>query len=297
MAPPMAADRSSDNVLGGALFMVTAAFFFAAMSAAVKAAAHDLPNAMVVFFRNAVGLVALAPWIARRGVAVLATRRLRDHLIRGLAGLAAMYCFFYAISRIRLADAVLLNYTLPLLLPPIERLWLKETLPRSIWGPLAIGFAGILLILRPGTAVFEPAALVALAAAGFAALAQVGIRRMTRTEPILRIVFYFALIATVVSAVPLPAVWRRPDAGGWAAMIAAGLLATVGQLLLTRAYAAAPAARVGPFLYTSVVFSGLLDWLFWGDLPDLWFVLGGALVVAAAAVALRLRDAPARAIG
>jgi drug/metabolite transporter (DMT)-like permease len=272
--------------------MVASALFFAAMSAAVKAAAQTLPNTQVVFFRNAVALLVLLPWALRRGVAAVRTDRLPEHLIRGLGGLGAMYCFFFAIAHLRLADAVLLNYTLPLFLPAVERLWLGEPIARRLWRPLAIGFVGILVILKPGTGLFQGPALVALAAAVLAAVAQVGIRNLTRTEPTTRIVFYFALIATAVSALPLPFTWRNPTPPAWAALVASGLLATVGQLLLTQAYASAPAAQVGPFLYTSVVFSGLLDWLFWRTLPDGLFLLGAALVTAAAVVALRQRRGP-----
>ena len=273
----------------GALAMIGSALLFAAMSAAVKAAAATLPNAMVVFFRNAVALALLLPWLLRRGPGALRTRRVGGHLVRGLGGLAAMYCFFYAIAHMRLADAVLLNYSLPLLLPFVERAWLREPIPARLWPPLGVGFAGILIILRPGSALFEPAALVALASAGFAAVAQVSIRELTASEPVTRIVFYFSLIATLASSLPLLGTWTAPSPAAWLALVAAGAFAVLGQFLLTRAYACAPAGRVGPFLYTGVVFSGLLDWLIWGRLPDSLFVLGATAVSASAILALRLR--------
>lgn len=97
----------------GALYMVAAALLFAAMGAAVKAASRELPNAMVVFFRNAVGFLALLPWLLRGGVANLRTHHFPEHVVRGLAGLAAMFCFFYAIAHLRLADAMLLNQSHP----------------------------------------------------------------------------------------------------------------------------------------------------------------------------------------
>ena len=294
-APP--ATFRPHNLLRGAGLMVVSALMFAGMSASVKAAEHSLPNVEVVFFRNVVGLALLLPWLARRGPGQLRTGQLGTHLVRGLAGLGAMYCFFYAIGHMRLADAVLLNYSLPLLLPFIERVWLGEAIRSRLWWPLGVGFAGILLILRPGTDLFEPAALLAVAAAALAALAQVGVRSLTRTEPVMRIVFYFALISSAVSALPLALGWSNPGPAAWVALIAAGVLATLGQTLLTAAYAAAPAAWVGPYLYTSVVFSGLLDWLIWGILPDLLFLLGATLVVAAGVLTLRLRHADLPAAG
>lgn len=281
-----------------ALYMIAAALLFAAMGAAVKVASRELPNAMVVFFRNAVGFLALLPWLLRGGVANLRTRHFPEHVVRGLSGLAAMFAFFYAIAHLRLADAMLLNQSVPLFLPFVESVWLKETVPAQIFRPLAVGFLGLLLILKPGTGLFQAAALVGLASALFAAIAQVGIRRLTRTEPTTRIVFYFAVIATAVSALPLVGVWVTPGPRLWAVLLLMGTLATFGQLCLTRAYAHAPAARVGPFIYTGPVFAGLIDWLLWGTLPDPVSALGALLVGAAAMLALRMRhdeDAPVEA--
>lgn len=275
------------NLRRGALCMVVSALLFAAMGAAVKVASGSLPNAMVVFFRNAVGLVALAPWLLRLGFGGLATRHLREHLVRGLAGLAAMYCFFYAIAHMRLADAVLLNYSLPLFIPFIEKVWLGEPVPRGLYRTIALGFAGILLILKPGPGVFDPVALVGLAAALFAALAQVGVRRLTQTEPITRIVFYFGAISTAISALPLVREWTSPEPALWGTLVALGVFATAAQLLLTQAYSRAPAAQVGPFIYTSVVFAALLDWGLWERLPDALSIAGAVLVCAAGILTLR----------
>jgi drug/metabolite transporter (DMT)-like permease len=274
----------------GALFMVASALLFASMAAAVRVAARELPNAPIVFFRHFIMLVFLLPWLQRQGRHALDTDDLRGHLVRGLAGVSAVACYFYAIARLRLADAVLLNQSMPLFIPLVERAWLGERIPSRLWGVLGLGFAGLLLILRPGTGVFEPAALVGLASAVFASISQVGIRRLTRTEPVTRIVFYFGLVASVVALPPAVWWWKSPSPGTWAVLMLMGVFATVGQLTLTRAYVHAPAASVGPFLYAGPVFAGLLDWAIWGRLPDALFVVGAILVVAAATLALRLRD-------
>jgi drug/metabolite transporter (DMT)-like permease len=274
--------------------MVASALLFAAMGAAVKIASASLPNAMLVFARSALGLVALLPWLVRLGRRNLATRHLREHVLRGLAGLGAMYCFFYAIAHLRLADAVLLNYSLPLFMPFIESVWLHEPFPRRLWWGVGLGFLGVVVILRPGPGIFQPAALAGLAAALFAAVAQVGVRRLTRTEPSSRIVFYFGLISTAVSALPLVREWRTPAPALWLTLVALGVLATGGQLLLTEAYAFAPAARVGPFIYTSVVFAGVFDgWLF-GKLPDRYTLAGAVLIAFAGATVLKLGAAAPR---
>jgi len=271
----------------GAAYMVASAVLFASMAASVRVASRELPNAPIVFFRHFIMLAFLLPWLARQGRHALDTDDLRGHLVRGLAGVSAVACYFYAIARLRLADAVLLNQSMPLFIPLVERLWLGEKVPRRLWGVLLLGFVGLLFILRPGSGVFDPAALVGLASAVLAAIAQVGIRRLTRTEPVTRIVFYFGLVASVVALPPALYSWRSPSAATWAVLLLMGVFATVGQLTLTRAYVHAPAARVGPFLYVGPVFAGVLDWALWGRLPDLLFVVGAVLVVSAATLALR----------
>jgi drug/metabolite transporter (DMT)-like permease len=269
--------------------MVASAILFASMAASVRVIARELPTAPIVFFRHFIMLVFLLPWLLREGRGALRTEDFMGHLVRGLSGVAAVACYFYAIARMRLADAVLLNQSIPLFVPLIERVWLGERIPARLWRVLLIGFAGLLLILRPGFGVFETAALFGLASAALASVAQVGIRRLTRTEPVTRIVFYFGLIASVAAAPPAALTWKTPSPPTWAVLLLMGVFATVGQLTLTRAYVYASAARVGPFLYAGPVFAGILDWLIWGRLPDLLFVAGAVLVVAAATLALRIR--------
>ncbi|HSD29868.1 MAG TPA: DMT family transporter [Vicinamibacteria bacterium] len=290
MTPAPAA--KSPNIRLGAPYMVASALLFASMAASVGVAARELSNAPIVFFRHFIMLVFLLPWLFREGRRALETEDLRGHIVRGLAGVSAVACYFFAIARLRLADAVLLNQSMPLFIPLVERAWLGERIPPRLWGVLALGFAGLLLILRPGTGVFEPVALVGVASAVFASISQVGIRRLTRTEPVTRIVFYFGLVASVVAAPPAVWWWKSPSAGTWAVLLLMGLFATVGQLTLTRAYLHAPAASVGPFLYAGPVFAGLLDWLIWGRLPDALFVVGAVVVILAATLALRLGGAP-----
>jgi drug/metabolite transporter (DMT)-like permease len=285
----MASHPPSEDLRRGAVYMLLAALFFAGMGAAVKAASHELPNAMVVFFRNAVGLAVLLPWLARGGLRALRTRHFGEHLFRSLMGLGAMVCLFYSIGHMRLADAILVYQSVPLVLPLVERVWLGEPIAPLLWWPIGLGFLGLLFILRPGPDLFGPVALVAMASTLFASVAQVGIRRLTRTEPVTRIVFYFGLIASCLSALPLATVWRTPSPPLLGVLLAMGALATAGQICLTRAYACAAAARVGPFIYSGVVFAGVLDFIFWRTLPDRGFVAGALLVSAAAILALRLR--------
>lgn len=271
----------------GAALMVSAALLFAAMAAGIKFVSQTLPGEMVVFFRNLFGLIALAPWILRHGWASLRTQRPWGHAARSGAGLAAMYCYFFAIAHLPLGEAVLLNYSMPLFIPFIAWWWLGEHVVPRLWGAIGIGFLGIALILKPGLALFSPASLLGLAAGVLGATAMVGIRRLTHTEPAFRIVFYFSFLATMVSAVPLVWSWQTPPTHLWLPLLAIGALATLAQVLMTRAYAEAPAAAVGPFIYATVVFAALAGWGMWGEGVDLISLVGAVFVCVAGAATIR----------
>lgn len=136
-------------------------------------------------------------------------------------------------------------------------------------------------------------ALVGALSALLSAIAQVGVRGLTRSEPVRRIVFYFTGFSTGIALVPASLQWVTPRLGLLPLLGLLGLCAILGQLLLTRAYSLAPAVRVGPFMYSAVVFAALLDWLLFRKVPDALTWAGATCVVAAGVLALRLRMAPA----
>ena len=294
--PPQTA-LPPDDLRLGALYALGAAASFAMVGACIKTASATMPNEMVVFMRNAVALVALLPWILRVRVRGLATRHLGGHLLRAGFGLAAMYCFFHALHHLHLAEAVLLNYSAPLFIPVIAWLWLREVPPLVILPVSVFGFCGIALIVDPASAglLRWPALIGALS--GVLAAPMVSIRRVSRTETTPRIVFYFSLLSTLISGVPLLWAWERPETSAFWVMVGAGVLALVGQLCLTRAYSVAPAARVGAITYSSVVFAALLGWALWGETPSVQAMGGAVLVVAACILASwqQKRATPARA--
>ncbi len=280
------------NLPRAAGFMVAAAFLFALMSVMVKVLAHSLPNAMVVFLRSSLSLLVLLPPLLARGLGPLYTVHLREHVVRGTVGMAAMYCFFFVIGKLGLAEALLLNYSLPLFIPLVERAWLGEPVPRGIWKPLAIGMLGLILILKPGLGLFQPAAMVGVLGALFAATAQVGVRRLTLTESVTKIVFYFSICSTVIGLGPALFAWVTPTASSIPIILAMVAAGTVAQLMMTRAYQLAPAAQVGPFIYGSVAFAALFDWAIFSRHPDGLSSFGTALVVAAGILALPRPRAP-----
>jgi drug/metabolite transporter (DMT)-like permease len=276
------------------LLAVLAELFFASMGAAVKLASAELPSEVVVFFRNLFGLLLLLPWLLRHGPRGLATRHLRWHAVRALAGLSAMYCFFYALAHVPLAEAVLMMLTAPIFLPLTAFLWLGERPAPGVAWAVLVGFLGVALVLRPGFRDLSPVLVVALAGGALAAVAKTGIRQLTRTEPITRVVFYFALFATLISAIPLAWSWVSPPPAAWGFLVAVGLLATFGQLCMTAAYGLAPAAQIGPLTYTAVVFATAYGWLVWDEPLTALTALGAALVAVAGVLTGRARVTPGR---
>jgi drug/metabolite transporter (DMT)-like permease len=266
--------------------VLTSAMLFAGVGALVKVASADLPTEVIVFSRNAVAMAFLLPWLAIRHQSVsLKTNCLHLHLIRAAAGLGAMYCFFIALKLLRLADAMLLCYTLPIFIPIIEWFWLKEPVSRQTKIAVMVGFIGIALVLKPGFGLFQAAGLVGLASGLLAALAIVGIRRMTVTEPVVRVVFYFTVFGTLVSAIPLAWAWENPEGPLLWVLCAMGVLAIMAQTCLTKGYSLAPAGQVGPFSYGNVVFAALMGWVFWGETLDTLTLVGAVLTCSAGIIA------------
>jgi drug/metabolite transporter (DMT)-like permease len=271
----------TDLTRRGLAAAVGASLMMALMGTCVKIAARDINNEMVVFLRNAFGLMFLLPGLLQLGPAGMRTTRLGAHLARSLAGLAAMYCFFYAIAHMHLAEAVLLNFSSPVFTALLAALWLNEPMSRKTTLAVGIGLVGITCILKPTPEHFTAVSIVGLASAVLAAVAMVNIRAMASTDPTWRIVLYFSTISTVVSSVPLWWHWETPTRPALLAMAGAGFCASLGQLLMTYSYTTATAAKVGTINYSTVVFAGLLGWFLWGERPDLLAVLGALLIVAA----------------
>lgn len=290
------ARRYRASVVAGAGLIIASEFVFATMGAGVKAASAETSTGMIVFWRSLVGLVVLLPLlVGRTGVGLWPERSLWPlYGLRALVGVAAMYCFFYALGRLPLADGMLLKLTAPLFMPVIALFWLGERGSNAALIAVPIGMAGVVLVLEP-TARFELAALVGLAGGALAGWAKVSVRLLTRTEPATRVVFWFALLASLLSAPLALAQWQWPSPTMIALLTTIGVLATLGQWLLTRGYGAASPAQIGPFTYTSVLFAGVYGFLFWDEVPDLFFVLGAGLIIGAGLLALRrgpIRSAP-----
>jgi len=270
-----------DQPLKGALLLILGEGLLAGMAAMIKHLSGELPSEIIVFCRNALGLMFLMPILLRTGgLGQLRTRRPGMHFIRAATGVGAMFCFFYTIAEIELAKAVLVKMTTPFILPLVAWLWLSETITLRTLIAIAIGFAGVVVIMDPDSGV-EPVLLVALLGAFLMSVAKVSIRRMADTEPPRRIVFWFGVFSTLISAVPL--LWARPlpslEHLPW--LLAIGLTATIAQIAMTTAYQVANPGKVGIYNYTAVIWAAALGWFLWAEALEPPFWIGTLMITGA----------------
>ncbi|HEY9040776.1 MAG TPA: DMT family transporter [Rheinheimera sp.] len=262
----------------GALLLLLAEACFAGIGAIVKFTSGTASEVQVVFFRNFFALLLMLPFLYKHGFGLLKTRRWYLHLSRALTGIISMYCFFYVLARLPLAQGMLVLLLSPFIVPVIARFWLKERPSRLTLFSILLGFVGVLLALPADYGSAEAILLVGLLSAVLVAVTKTTIRYMSDTEPAVRIVFYFSLLTAVLSAIPVPFYWQPLNNDVWLAFIGMGVLAATGQLAMTRAYAVAPASDIGMWTYSSVIFAGLFGYLFWQEpVSAAWF--GGVLVI------------------
>lgn len=274
----------------GAACVLAGELLLALMGAQVKLLAPELDNAMLVFARNALGLAIILPiMLWREGPDCLRTDNLRFHVVRGVVGVSAMYCYFFSLGGLVLTDAVLLKLTSPFFIPLIALLWLGERTSPYALMTIVLGFCGVVVLLEPGHAGMEDVFFVMAGVSGalLGGTAKVTIRRMGTREPSGRIVVYFGIVATTVSAPAALLNWQWPTLWQGLGLVSIAACATAAQMLITTAYRIAPAGRIGQFTYSSVVFAALLGWLIWSDPFTLNQALGCVFIVGAGLLNMR----------
>lgn len=277
------------HLLKGALLLLLAEACFAGIGAVVKFTSETASEAQVVFFRNFFALLLMLPFLYRHGFKLLKTTRWYLHLSRALTGIISMYCFFYVLARLPLAQGMLVLLLSPFVVPLIARFWLKERPSRLTLFSIVLGFAGVVLALPSPDPTLNAILLVALCSAVLVAVTKTTIRYMSDTEPAVRIVFYFSLLTAVLSAIPVPFYWQPLTTEVWLAFVAMGILAAIGQLAMTRAYAIAPASDIGIWTYSSVIFAGAFGYLFWHEPVSMSWAAGVIVIFYAGYITTRQR--------
>ena len=277
------------RLLLGAALVAAAGLMFALAGTGIKMAGESLPFIDVLLWRNVLSLAILTPWICWHWPRSLRPAHGGLMALRGVALVAALLCYYYAVSVLPLAEAVLLNFSAPIFVPLLGFLLFRFALDRNALAAVLIGFAGVVLILKPGTDFFQPMALIGLASGVLGGLSAVAIWRMPAHEDPIRIAVYFAGIGILITLGPVLALAEPalPPADAWPGLVMLGVFSTAAHILYAKGCLVAPADRVGTLVYTSVVFAALFGWLFWDERLD-WLMAGGTvLVVGAGIIAVR----------
>jgi drug/metabolite transporter (DMT)-like permease len=260
------------------LLMLVVAASNATDTAIIRIVAEDLHPLEIGFFRNLFSLLLILPWLYRAGPGVFRTSRLSVHVARAVIKLAALVSLFYAITIMPLADVTAIAFTTPLFVVLGAVLFLGETMRFRRWGAILIGFLGVLVVLRPGTAVFDPRMLAAVASAiGLAAIALL-LKFLSGREPLATIVGLNLVITVPLALLLMLPVWITPGLDLLGLMVLQGALGALGQFSAARAMALADASFLMPIEFVRLPLVVILAYVAFGELADLWTWAGAALI-------------------
>lgn len=274
--------RARTGAVRGALLMAGAAVSFACMAVLIRICSQQVHAFEIAFFRNLFGLAFMLPWLLRGpGIGQLATGRFGLYLLRAVLGIAAMLSFFWALTAMPVAGAVAISFTAPLFITVGAALVLGEVVRIRRWSATLVGFAGMLLMLRPGASTLHPAALAALFSAVAMAGSALAIKALSGTESSRAIVTWMVVLMTPLSLPAALLVWEWPEPATWVLLVATGGLGTVGHLLLTSALKTGDASYVMPFDFVRLPAAALLAWWLFAETVDIWTWIGAAIIFAA----------------
>jgi drug/metabolite transporter (DMT)-like permease len=266
-----------------ALWALGAMGCFTAMIVMIRYVSDVLTALDIAFYRAVVSVLVMLPVIFRggmaRGLGLLKTKRPGLMIARGALTYLALVAWIYAVANMVLADAVALNATIPLWTVILAAVALRERVPLQRWLVIMVGFAGALVILRPGFAEITIAAVAALVSAFFYGSTSVVSKALTRSERTGAIVFYTNLTLAVVSATPALIWWNPP---GWKELplvIGIGVTGALAHVCITQAYRHGDASFVAPFDFVRLVLITLAGYLLFGEAVSIFVWIGAALVI------------------
>ncbi len=254
---------------------------FAANDVIIKTLGRKIDPFELAFFRYVIGLVIMSPIFIRVGVAGLRTERLGLHVMRLVMACTAMIGVLVSVINLPLATATSLSFSRILFTTFVAVLILKEFVSARRWTATAIGFVGVVIMVRPSADGVDTIALIAIASAMTFAVANVLIRVLSRTEPPIRILFYYHLGGSLVFVGPAIYMWVTPVGVEWALVGAIGLLTTIGMVAFVRGFAVGEASVIGPMEYTRLIYAAVLGFLFFAEIPDPYTIMGALIIVGA----------------
>lgn len=267
--------------LTGILLMMTAMVFFTLLDATAKHLVQSLPPVVAVFGRYFVALgLSLAVILGKGGPELMVTNYPKLQVLRGLLLMASTALNFTAIVYLQLAQTAAIFFSIPLWVCALSVPILGEKVGMRRWIAVAIGFFGVLVIMRPGTGSFHWAMLLSVTASLCGAIYNIVTRKVGGRDRAETSLFYVGFVGAAAAALPLPLVWKTPQGLEWLLLGWMGIAGTIGHFMLIQAHRLAPASALAPYMYTQIVWMIAVGYFIFGDVPDLWTLVGAAIVVA-----------------
>lgn len=280
---PLRARRSpaqSDNTRG-VILMALGFFAFSGTDLLAKLLTESLHPFQIVWFRLIGLFLGVLVLLVVKGPKVLRTAHPGIQISRGTLAAVSATLFIFGVSEVPLADATAVTFIAPFVVTVAGALVLKETVGMRRWLAVATGFVGMLIVIRPGSGVFDPAIFFIVLAALCFATRQILSRLLSGEDNIATTVAYTSISATVVISLAMPFVWITPsDSRVIAYLVGIAIAAAIGELLIIRALEMAQAVVVAPLQYSLIIWATLYGYLAFGDLPDHWTLIGCAIIVA-----------------
>ena len=291
-----AGQEEDQSHLKGILFIVLTTLCFVAMDTLAKALTQSYPVAQVVWARYIFHfLITVAVLGAGRRLS-LRTRRLKLQIFRSTLLIAATICFFTALAYMPLVEASVIAHAAPLVVTALSVPLLRETVGPWRWSAVAVGFIGVVIVVRPGLGVVHPAAFLVLGTAVCFALYQIATRRLSTTDSAHTTLLYTGITGAVATSLAVPFFWTAPDLTGWVLMVLTGAFGALSHFIFIKAHRWAPVSVLSPFLYTQLLWAVVAGLVFFGDFPDGWTIVG-ALVIAASGLFILVRERHLRPAG
>lgn len=260
--------------------MVMATLSFSGMHASIKHVSLDMHPFEVTFFRNVFGFLVLLPFFVRYGLKPLRTTRIRMHLGRAVLNIGSMTSFFYAISITPLAEVISLSFAAPVFATVLAIFIYKETVGAARWAAIGLGFAGTLVILRPGYDAITLGPVLAVASAMTWGCAVIMIKSLSRTDSSLTITAYMAILMSPLSLVLALFVWEWPTWYQLAVLLLVGTFGSAGHLCMNQALKLAPTNVIMPIDFVRLIWVAVIGYFLFAEVPDIFVWAGGAMIFA-----------------
>jgi drug/metabolite transporter (DMT)-like permease len=269
------------DVARGFAIAVVSGLFFAALNASVKELTHEMPPLFVSWGRWVAGLAVLVPVMTwQNGVAGLRTRSLHLHVFRGLFHFGGYALWYEAVALLPLATMAALGFTGPIFVTLGAVLFLGETVQARRWVAVAIGFAGMLVIVRPGLVPMDAGVLMMLASVPLIAGSNLVAKAVSSRDQPSVVVFWQSVVAAICFTPFGLWFWQTPTGPQLLLFVAAGGFGTLGYFLITWSYRMLDISALQPITFLGIVWAALMDMAVWGKTSDVWTFVGAAIIVA-----------------